>query len=85
LSNLALQGDDDFRMRKKESFETIPNLSTETVRRLVSAVEALGLVETVKSRGEISLRLTTSGQQAVALTLTKWISEFGRLHEKHFS
>lgn len=84
LSNLALHGDDDFRMNKKDAFSTIPNLSTDSVRKYVATLGALGLVETVKVKNQIYLRLAPGGQRAVARTMTRWIDEFGALQKKHF-
>jgi len=43
FSNLALHGDSEFRMNKKDSFLTIPNLKPEAVRKHVAALGILGL------------------------------------------
>jgi hypothetical protein len=84
LSELAQQRDPEFQMNKSDAFDSVPNLKRETVRKQVTAAEKLGFVETVKSRGNIYLRLTPEGQRAVASTLSRWIVEFSRIQREHF-
>lgn len=74
-----------FQMRKKESFTLIPNLGEESVRKYVSWVERHGFVETVKSRGVIYVRLTETGQTAVATTLGRWLHAFTSVRRRHFA
>lgn len=83
LSALALRP--DFSMNKKECFQSIPNLSTESVRKHVAAASKLGLVETVKTKGVITVRLTSAGQHAVFSTMERWIQEFGKIQALHFA
>lgn len=84
LSNLALYGDSQFRMSKKDAFLIVPNLKPEAVRKHVAALGSLGFVETVRLKKEVYLRLTPEGQRAVARTTGRWIREFHRINEKHF-
>lgn len=84
LSNLAVHGGDEFRMNKKDTFLTIPNLKPEAVRKHVATLGALGFVETVRSKKEVFLSLTPSGQRAVMQTMAGWIQEFGRLQRTYF-
>jgi hypothetical protein len=83
LSALA-QRPPEFRLNKKEAFSSIPNLKPETVRRYVADAGRLGFVETVKSKGQVHLQLTPAGFNAVASTLTEWISGFSDIHRRHF-
>jgi hypothetical protein len=84
LSNLALHGDNEFRMNKKDAFLTIPNLKPEAVRKHVAALGALGFVETVRLKNHVYLRLTQAGKRAVAHTMGRWIREFGKVQRKYF-
>ncbi len=84
LSTLAMHGDKQFRMRKKDAFSSIPNLSTESVRKIIAKLELLGFVETVKSKGQIDLSLAPAGQKAIAETLSTWLKEFGKLQRRDF-
>jgi hypothetical protein len=83
LSQLALCGP-TFRMRKKNSYGSVPHLKSETVRKYVSKAGSLGFVETVKTKGEVYLQLTPAGQRAVAKTMARWIQEFGKIQRTHF-
>jgi hypothetical protein len=84
LSNLALHGDSEFRMNKKDTFLTIPNLKPEAVRKHVATLGTLGFVETVRLKNQVYLRLTQAGQRAVAHTMDRWIREFGKVQQKYF-
>jgi hypothetical protein len=84
LSNLALHGDSEFRMNKKDTFLTVPNLKPEAVRKHVAALGTLGFVETVRLKNHVYLRLTQAGQRAVAHTMGRWIREFGKVQRKYF-
>jgi len=74
-----------FRANKKEAFSSIPNLKPETVRKYVAEAGRLGFVETVKTKGNVYLQLTSAGQNAVASTLAQWIAGFSDIHRRHFS
>jgi hypothetical protein len=84
LSALA-QHPPHFRANKKEAFSSIPNLKPETVRKYVAEAGRLGFVETVKTKGNVYLQLTSAGQNAVASTLAQWIAGFSDIHRRHFS
>lgn len=83
LSALATQAP-EYQMLKKDAFSLIPNLGEETGRKYVAAVEKLGFAETVKTRGNIYLRITEGGKRAVAATLGQWVKKFGEIQMKHF-
>jgi hypothetical protein len=71
------------RTRKKRSpaFQILsPKQFASTWRRGRS-----GFVETVKTKGNVYLQLTSAGQNAVASTLAQWIAGFSDIHRRHFS
>ena len=84
LSSLAMNPP-LFQINKKDTYTCIPNLEPETVRKYVASVGRLGFVETVKSKNETYLRLTESGQQAVAVTLAHWLHAFSDIRRRHFA
>jgi hypothetical protein len=83
MSELALHGP-DFRIVKKETFDSVPNLKPETVRKHIAAAGKLGFVDTVRSKGIPYLQLTIAGQRAVAMTLARWVDGFSEIQDEHF-
>jgi hypothetical protein len=84
LSFIALEGDEESKVRKKRAEESLPRAATETGRRYLAECEQFGLVRTIKDRGIIYAALTEDGERVLASTLGRWRAEFGRLH-KEFS
>jgi DNA-binding MarR family transcriptional regulator len=86
LAFLAQQGP-PFRYSKKKAFPAIAavtNLKPSTVERHFPTTEKLGLTETVRSGGDISIQLSEKGQQAISNTLERWVREFGKVQRKYF-
>jgi hypothetical protein len=81
---LALHGDSEFRMNKKDTFLRIPNLKPETERKHVDVLGTLGFVETVRLKDQVCLRLTQARERTVAHTMGRWIREFGKVQRKYF-
>ena len=82
-SNLSIQP--DFKINKKSSYDFIPGLSINTTRKYAGIAQKLGLVETVSTKGNTYLRLSSAGTQAVEKTLNRWIESFQDIDKKYFS
>jgi hypothetical protein len=83
MSTLALDGDDEFKILKKRAEEALPKASTETGRRYLYECEKLGLTQTIKTKGFLYAALTETGEQAIANTLGRWITEFSKVRRSY--
>jgi len=80
--------EEGFELDKKMAFEriaAIQNVSLETARKYVAAVESMELIESVRRKGTVFIRLTDKGERLIATTLTKWAYDFGDLHRQFFA
>ena len=73
----------NFSLEKKALYSCHPVLGEHVMRRYVARAERLGLIQSVKSKGAAREELTAGGKQALASTLSRWITEFGTIHDKY--
>ena len=79
MSTIALEGDDDFRIKKKDAENALPRHKLETGRKYLAECETLGFTSTVTTAGKRYTELTKAGQLVVSNALGRWITEFAKV------
>jgi hypothetical protein len=83
MASLAEHGP-DFKARKKDLYDSIPNLAESTIKRHAGRAKALGFIQAIQVGNTDVYQLTPAGQKAVASTLLAWVREFGKVQRKYF-